>query len=280
MQQFTEYEGKTIDDAIKSACEALAVPREKLNIEIISEGSSGFLGLGAKKAKIKAGLLLMDAVFAGNYDSDNAGEPRAEEDNLSLKEEDDLPFTEDNLSLKEEDDEGEEVFESLKAEAGFAENYVIGETSEMGNEAREFLEGILTRMSIPCIVTVEETAERIFLNIQGDGGGLLIGKKGKNLDALQYIVNKAINLSGKVKKIVTIDTEAYRKRRETSLISLAQRLAEKAKRTQRPITLNHMNAHNRRIIHLTLKDDASVTTKSRGEGEFRKIVIIPAKKDA
>jgi spoIIIJ-associated protein len=93
-------------------------------------------------------------------------------------------------------------------------------------------------------------------------------------------VNKAINLSGKVKKMATIDTETYRERRETSLISLAQKLAEKAKRIQRPITLNHMNAHNRRIIHLTLKNDAEVTTKSRGEGEFRKIVIIPVKKDA
>jgi len=151
---------------------------------------------------------------------------------------------------------------------------------ELGNQAKEFLEGVLTRMSLPSLVTMEETPEKIILRIQGDGGGLLIGKKGKNLDALQYIVNKAINLSGKVRKMVTIDTEAYRERRENSLVSLAQKLAEKAKRIQKPITLNHMHAHNRRVIHLTLKDHGGVTTKSRGEGEFRKIVIIPVKEDA
>jgi len=260
MQQFTEYEGKTIDDAIRNACESLSVPREKLNIEIISEGTTGFLGLRAKKARIKAGLLTVDTVLTGKYDIISE-------------------IREELLPVKGQDEEIlPEVSPALQNE--MIPNKENCATGEIGSQAKEFLEGILAHMSIPYIVTMEETQEKIILRIQGDGGGLLIGKRGKNLDALQYIVNKVINLSGKMKKVVTIDTEAYQERRESSLIALAQKLAEKAKRIQKPITLNHMNAHNRRIIHLTLKDDAGVTTKSRGEGEFRKIVIMPIKEDS
>ena len=265
MQQLTEYEGKTIDDAIKNACESLSVPREKLNIEIISEGKSGFLGLGAKKAKIKAGIFTVDTALNSEYVDDIL---RTREEPAPQKEGDDEILAADSPSLPNE---------AVKEEASPEKNYPA---DAMGDQAQEFLEGVLTRMSIPSIVTMEETPEKIILRIQGDGGGLLIGKRGKNLDALQYIVNKAVNFSGKTRKTVTIDTEAYQERRESSLVSLAQKLAEKAKRIKKPITLDHMNAHNRRIIHLTLKDDAGVTTKSRGEGEFRKVVIIPAKEDA
>jgi spoIIIJ-associated protein len=252
-----------------------------LNIEIISEGTSGFLGLRAKKAKIKAGLLIMDNVLTGSYNIGGA------------KEEETLPR--EKQEEKEEDHgimetapvsasvSAEETPPAAKPEPVLPEENIFGEdhtvSGKMGDQAKEFLEGILARMSIPCLVTLEETPDKIFLKIQGDGGGLLIGKRGKNLDALQYIVNKAVNLTGHMKKMVTIDTETYRERREVALVSLAQKLAEKAKRIQKPITLNHMNAHNRRVIHLTLKDDSGVTTKSRGEGEFRKIVIIPVRKD-
>jgi len=278
MQQLIEYEGKTIDDAIKNACEALSVPREKLNIEIISEGTSGFLGLRAKKAKIKAGLLTVDTALTGRYDS--ISETEEESLTLPLKEKSSLKLSENGRGLEIHYEEGQdndiltEITPASSNETIPQGSYV---TSEMGNQAKEFLEGVLARMSIPSMVTMEETPDKIILRIQGDGGGLLIGKRGKNLDALQYIVNKAINLSSKMKKMVTIDTEAYQERRENSLVALAQKLAEKAKSIQKPITLNHMNAHNRRIIHLTLEGDPGVTTKSRGEGEFRKIVIIPVK---
>jgi len=79
--------------------------------------------------------------------------------------------------------------------------------------------------------------------------------------------------------MIVIDTEAYRKRREESLVSLAGKLGEKVKKTKKAVTVSHMNAHDRRIIHMALQNDASLTTKSRGEGEYRKIVILPAKKN-
>jgi spoIIIJ-associated protein len=133
-------------------------------------------------------------------------------------------------------------------------------------------------MNLDCPVTIEETPDMINLNIKGDGSGLLIGKRGQNLDAIQYIVNKAISKYADNRKMIVVDTEEYRKRREDSLLALAAKLAEKVKKSKKALTVGHMNAHDRRIIHLALQNDESLTTKSRGEGEFRKIVIMPVKK--
>ena len=145
-------------------------------------------------------------------------------------------------------------------------------------KAKRLLEGLLTRMEIPSPVAVEETEEAIILNIQGDGSGLLIGKRGQNLDAIQYIVNKAVHHTANGHKMIVIDTEEYRKRREESLVALAMRLGEKVKKTKKPVTVGHMNAHDRRVIHMAMQDDETLTTKSRGEGEYRKIVILPARR--
>lgn len=248
--QSSEYEGKTIDEAIGNACKALNVPREKLNIEIIAEGSAGFFGLGSKKARIKAGLFSLDSETTVNRFAsfDQAAEVEA-------------PVIKPSRKITDKDQVREEVAPGLIAE-----------------KAREVLEGILVRMSLESPVTVEETEDRIILNIHCDGGGLLIGKRGKNLDALQYIVSKAANRLGDSRKMIIIDTETYRKRREDSVVALAKELGEKARRTQKPITVSHMNAHNRRIIHMTLQNEEGITTKSRGEGEFRKIVILPNRK--
>jgi spoIIIJ-associated protein len=248
--QLSEYEGKTIDEAIRKACESLSVPREKLNIEIIAEGTSGFFGLGSKKARIKAELFSFATETTSNRFEmfDKTDKVEAIINKIPLKILDKDPSREDNL-------------DNLVAE-----------------KAREILEGLLVRMSLESPVTVEETEDKIILNIHGDGGGLLIGKRGKNLDALQYIVSKAANRHNESRKMIIIDTETYRKRREDSLVALAKELGEKAKRTQKPITVSHMNAHNRRIIHMALQNEEGLTTKSRGEGEFRKIVILPNRK--
>jgi spoIIIJ-associated protein len=248
--QVSEFEGKNIDDAIRNACEAFGVPREKLNIEILAEGSAGFLGLGSKKARIRAALLKFDGeTVMRRFD-----------------------FLDDDI------DEAGETVTLKEAETLTPAIQKMEKVSDVAEKAREILEGILLRMSLPSPVTVEEMEDRIILNIHSDGGGLLIGKRGKNLDALQYIVSKAANRQGESRKMIIIDTETYRKRREDSLVSLAKELGEKARRTQKPITVSHMNAHNRRIIHMALQDEEGITTKSRGEGEFRKIVILPTRK--
>ena len=248
--QTVEVEGKTIDEAIEKACAEFRVPREKLNVEIISEGSGGFLGLGSKKAKIRASIMSIDM----SLDIPSETPPKT------------VP------PAREQPKENAQLLKPARSE---------GRDSDEGAalSAKRFLEGLLQRMDLDCPVSVEETHDKIILNIKGDGGGLLIGKRGQNLDALQYIVNKVGSRTANERKMIVIDTEAYRKRREESLISLAEKLGEKVKRTRKAVTVGHMHAHDRRIIHLALQNDESLITKSRGEGEYRKIIIMPAKKE-
>jgi spoIIIJ-associated protein len=149
--------------------------------------------------------------------------------------------------------------------------------SIIGTKAKDLLEGILLRISPEYKVNVIETQEKIILSIEGDDSGLLIGKRGQNLDALQYILNKAINKIDNDHKMILIDLGEYRKRREEFLLGLAEKIREKVKKTKKPVSLAHMNAHDRRIIHMVLQEDESLTTQSRGEGKYRKVVILPAR---
>jgi len=223
-----ETEGKTIEEAISKACEELKVSREDVDIDVLANGSTGFLGLvGAKNAKIRA----------------------------TLKERPEVQTPEASLS-------------SVPSGAQVAET------------AKKTLSDLLRLLEIEASIELKEDSERILLNIKGDGSGLLIGRKGQTLDALEYLVNKIVHKGAEDKKRIVVDTENYRSRREESLVNLAQRLAEKAKRMGRPVTISPMSAHDRRIIHLALQEDKALHTWSTGTGLYRKIIISPEKKSS
>ena len=142
--------------------------------------------------------------------------------------------------------------------------------------AKDALENILTL--IPMEGTTVNAAQNdgtIALNIEGDTSGLLIGRKGRTLDALQFIVNKIVNKALEKRTQVVVDSENYRQRRRESLIQMALRMGEKAKNIGKPVVTNLLNPHDRRIVHMALRDDESLDTKSRGEGILKKILIIP-----
>ena len=221
-----ETEGKTVEEAISKACEELKASREDLEIEVLTNASSGFLGLvGAKNAQIRA--TVKEAAPAAEA---GAGRPAD------------------------------------------ASSQAAAET------AKKTLQDILNLLGIEAGVQLKEEPERIVLNIEGDGSGLLIGRKGQTLDALEYLINKIVHKGAEDKKRIVVDTENYRSRREESLVLLAQRLGDKAKRLGRPVTISPMSAHDRRIIHLALEEDKSLRTRSTGTGLYRKIVISPEKK--
>jgi spoIIIJ-associated protein len=144
-------------------------------------------------------------------------------------------------------------------------------------KAKEILEGILALLPVETTVKGEKTDGKISLNIEGDTSGLLIGRRGETLDALQHIVNKSLNKTMEKKVRVIVDSENYRQRRIDSLTQLALKIGDKAKRLKRPCATGLLNPHDRRIVHLTLKDDADVETRSRGEGIFKKVLVIPKK---
>lgn len=143
--------------------------------------------------------------------------------------------------------------------------------------AKEVLENILERFGAEVLVESSEDEEGVVLTIKGDGSGILIGRKGQTLDAFQYLVNKIVHRTPNDKKRIVVDTEGYRQRRREGLIELAKNLGEKAKSKDTSVSTGPLNPFERRIIHLALQNDASLTTKSNGEGAYRRVVISPNK---
>ena len=125
---------------------------------------------------------------------------------------------------------------------------------------------------------IEQKEDYLVFDIQGEELGILIGRRGDTLDALQFLLNLVINRKSSSKIKVIIDIENYRAKREETLVGLSHKLAAKARRTGQKVILEPMNPQERRIIHMTLQDDDTVNTYSEGEEPYRKVIIVPKKK--
>jgi spoIIIJ-associated protein len=146
-------------------------------------------------------------------------------------------------------------------------------------QAQELLESILELMGEKAKVLGRfDEEDRLSLGIDAEDPGLLIGKQGQTLEALQYLLTKMIAKKARRKVRVFIDIESYRARHQEALTQLALKSGEKAKKSGKPITLNPMNPHDRRIVHLALQGDKEVKTMSRGEGLYKKVVVYPMRK--
>ncbi len=149
--------------------------------------------------------------------------------------------------------------------------------------SKKTLATLLDLMGIEAVVDVKEAMEedgviQVFLEIIGDGSGLLIGKHGATLDAFQHLVNKMTNRKFSGNCNIHVDTENYRKRREENLTHLALRMGEKAKKTRKPVFLVPLSAKDRKTVHMALKEDRDVQTKSTGEGPMKRVIIIPSRR--
>jgi spoIIIJ-associated protein len=254
-----EFEGKNVDKAVEMASVELNMAADDLDYEILSRGSSGIFGLaGVKKARIRVNLPETNLEFGPEQDSENL-------DNTALT--DRTP-----AATSEADDDNSA--ESLQRSAGSEEDPV--------DLARDVLQRIIDAITSGATISAEETSDRILLNVAGGNAGALIGKKGQTLEAIQSLVDKIVNKrNNRHDRIrVQVDVEGYLATRRLNLEKLAMRLADKSKKIRKPISLGQMNGYDRRIVHLALKDDPGVQTKSRGEGYMRKLVIFPRKNRA
>jgi len=259
MSSSLEFEEKNVELAVKKACEELNIPREKLKHDVISYGSTGIFGLvGTKKARIRVTI------------------PKASEE---FKIEDSDPkkrtITSSDQNLKDE---------------GFQTDVVISDTDivisdrdashsdddpiEVGKNA---LQHIIDLITTDATISINEKSNRIFFKVEGGNSAILIGKRGQTLEAIQYIIEKIVNKNRKERVGIQVDVEGYLEKRQISLEKAATRLAEKVKRTGKPATIGQMNSHDRRIVHIALKNDGMVRTQSIGEGVLRKLVIFPKK---
>ena len=150
--------------------------------------------------------------------------------------------------------------------------------SAVGERGKDILVEILRLMGVQATIEVKpgETGEEIVLDIRGDNGGLLIGRRGQTLEALQYILTRAVGeRHGAERPQLIVDTENYHERRKKTLEDMALRLGEKAKRERTTVSIDSLSARDRRIIHLTLEDDPWLTTRSLGQGAYRRLLIVP-----
>jgi len=236
MAPYIEFEGKNVKKAVKKACEKLKIEKGNLKYEIISHGSTGIFGLaGIKKAKIGVAL------------------------------------TEKNK---------ENVFKNKKNESYSAqiktnEKELRHPSEKQIDLGKDVLQRIIDSITEDAKIEIKRFQGKIIFNVAGGNAALLIGKRGQTLDAIQSIIEKIINKKNEKRIRIQIDIERYMEKRRSNLKSLARRLAEKCKRIGKPVALGEMNAHDRRIVHVTLKNDKDVRTKSTGEGLIRKIVILP-----
>jgi spoIIIJ-associated protein len=229
---YVETEGDTIDKAIENALKVLGVERDKITVDILSEGKKGILGFGSQKARIRATL----RKFAIDLEA-LAQQPSALEER---------PLAE--------------------------------ELAAVGEKAKEALTEILKLMGIKAEVELRagEKSDETVVDIRAENSGLLIGRKGQTLEALQYLVSRIAGERGGTEgPHIVVDIENYRQRRRKSLEDMALRLGEKAKRQRKTVTVDALSAADRRIIHAALQDDPWVTTRSLGQGSYRRLLIIP-----
>jgi spoIIIJ-associated protein len=249
MTSYIKFEGKNIEKAVKKACGKLKIDKEKLRYKVISYGSTGIFGLaGRKKAKINV-LVPEDKTEKEKPEKNKPENNKPKNNKIDNKE------------------EGKAIYENK-------ENEIREINVQTG---KDVLQKIIDSITEDAQIEIEEQSQQTVFNVVGGNSALLIGKRGKTLEAIQVVVEKVINKKNEKRTRTIVDIEGYKEKRISYLKSLAKRLADKCKRFGKPMSLGEMNAHDRRIIHITLKSDREVSTRSKGEGVLRKIVIFPKK---
>ena len=250
---------KTVDDAITEALIQLGVTSDRLEYEVIEKGSSGFLGIGMKQAVIEARR--KPEPKPEIIEEEPVQKPKRKEEKRRK------PETKVSADLTESVEENKESAQRRPVELAEV-------TEEAVNAVESFLKDTMSAMGMSVeISSKKEEDGSLSVEMSGDHMGILIGKRGQTLDALQYLANRVANKHQEGYVRVKLDTENYRARREETLKNLAKNIAHKVKRTRRPVSLEPMNPYERRIIHAALQSDPYVTTHSEGEEPYRKVVV-------
>ncbi len=242
--EFREFTAKNVDDAITEACESLMVTSDRLEYEIISNGSSGFLGINAKPAVIKARVKedIVSDISESAVEEKVVSEVKANDDN-------------------QEDKADKKV------------NIVNGD--EFVKKADDFLKDVFGAMNMDVTINSKFNSNDNILDVELSGAemGVLIGKRGQTLDSLQYLISLVVNRDSNDYIHVKVDTENYRERRKATLENLAKNISYKVRKTRQSVALEPMNPYERRIIHSALQNDRYVTTHSEGDEPFRRVVV-------
>ncbi len=250
-----EFEDKNLKAVVKRAAKVLKVPEETLKYEVISYGSTGIFGLvGAKKAKIRVITSKGDKV-----------PPKAKQ----VK-------NEAPKKIKEEKEREETEVSNPTPAPVLQEKTLIDDTHavEIG---RTIIQRIVDKITDGATVRMEQNEEGLVFHVEGGKSALIIGKRGQTLEAIQYLVDRVVNKNSEKRIRLQIDVAGYLENKRTNLEQRAIHLAEKVKKTGKPVTVGELNVYDRKIVHLCLKEEKDVRTQSMGSGFYRKLVIFPKK---
>ena len=263
-----ETEGETLDEAIGKALSLLGVERDEVSLDVLAEEKTGLLGFGRQNARVRATIrTAVTAVLDESASDSDSGDGARETEPTEAAAEVDVPAVDESGDWPASDEPAEEP------SADVEEN-----VAEVGKVGVEMLTEVLRLMGIDSKVVVKpgHAPTEVVLDIQSDSGALLIGRRGQTLEALQHIVSRIVaEKVGADGPQPIVDTEDYRGRRVRSLEDMALRLGEKAKRSRKTQSIDALNARDRRVVHMALKDDPWLTTKSQGQGAFRRLLIVP-----
>ena len=305
MEDYIQFSAKTKSEAITKACIELGVSSDQLEIQVISEGSNGFFGIGSKPAVIKVRKIepvseeeeMKEIVETVKLDSFKEEAPVQEEKKteaikpvkkeikepkaVSEKPRQPKPVKERDVKEKQprefREPKEKQVREKTAKPAKPVEILTDPEEiKEVENRAKVFLRDVFASMNLGEVEITSEyntTDGSLEVDFEGEDMGILIGKRGQTLDSLQYLTSLVIN-KGKSNYIrVKLDTEDYRKRRKETLENLARGIAYKVRKTRKPVILEPMNPYERRIIHSALQGNKFVETVSEGEEPYRHVVV-------
>ena len=272
--EFKEFSAKTVDEAITKASLEFETSSENLEIQVVSEGKTGFLGFGAKpaiiKVKRKKAADVSEEIPVKKETPVKAREEKKEVKSAPVKE----PKHEVYKETAEKEDvpvrENERVREERKAVVRSEE-----EIAEIKAEAEKFLTGVFKAMELPVEMKIQykEPEGNLDIEFVGQDMGILIGKRGQTLDSLQYLTSLVVNKGRQGYIRVKLDTEDYRNRRKETLENLARSIAYKVRKTRKTVSLEPMNPYERRIIHSALQGNRYVETYSEGNEPYRHVVV-------
>lgn len=306
----TVFTGRTVAEAIEVGLETLNVSRDDVDIEILEEGRGGVFGLGHKPAAVRISprgqeippaeenAVPADEGIVEPLSTEIVEETRApveQAEVIMTEEEPQAQVEEVEITPVEEEPqapgEGPEIVavEEESPDVETLEPKAVEDLAVPDQEAdqvialcQDFLQNVLDLMGlkteVEATVVPPDSSGReptYLLNIEGADLGILIGRRGETLEAIQYLVRLTVNRHTHSWPRIEVDVEHYKERRESSLQRLAEAMADRAVRDGRTITLEAMPARERRLIHLALKDRNDVYTESVGEGDNRKVTIVP-----
>ena len=305
MEDYIQFSAKTKSEAITKACIELGVSSDQLEIQVISEGSNGFFGIGSKPAVIKVRKIesvseeeeMKEIVETVKLDSFKEEAPVQEEKKteaikpvkkeikepkaVSEKPRQPKPVKERAAKEKQPREFREPKEKQVREKTTKPVKPVEiltdpEEIKEVENRAKVFLRDVFASMNLGEVEITSEyntTDGSLEVDFEGEDMGILIGKRGQTLDSLQYLTSLVVN-KGKSNYIrVKLDTEDYRKRRKETLENLARGIAYKVRKTRKPVILEPMNPYERRIIHSALQGNKFVEPVSEGEEPYRHVVV-------